>query len=164
MWFNMENEILQIILQNTFTKLALRHRLRALKSHLEKGLYGAPLNDQYIPGEDIAWLASLPGDVFARFSKDNLSSTFKKIDQAVNTLPILTIFLPFETDDAINLQIGSFARITFKKNVILETKYNPSLIAGCALSWNGIYQDYSLKARIEERKDQILESFKRFLR
>lgn len=160
----MDNEILQIILQNTFTKLSLKHRLRALKNHLEKGLFGAQLNQPSSTAEDIQYLATLPKDFFVQFTKDNLSSTFAKIEDGINELPVLTIYLPFETDDAINLQIGSFARRAFKKIIILETKYDPSLIAGCAFSWNGIYKDYSLKARIEEKKIEILESFKRFLR
>lgn len=160
----MENEILQIILQNTFTKLALKHRLRALKSHLEKGLYGAQTSQPSPTTEDIQYLATLPKDLFGKFNKDNLSSTFARTEDLVNKLPTLTMYLPFETDDVINLQIGSFARITFGKIIILETKYDPTLIAGCAFSWNGIYKDYSLKARLEERKADILESFKKFIR
>ena len=164
MWFNMDNEILQIILQNTFTTLALKHRLRALKNHLEKGLYGAQTNQPSPQDADIQYLATLPKDFFVQFTKDNLSSTFAKIEDEINKLPVLTIYLPFETDDVINLQIGSFARRAFGKIIILETKYDPRLIAGCAFSSNGIYKDYSLKARIEERKAEILDSFKRFLR
>lgn len=161
---NMIENILTAILKDTFTLNSLNHRLRILKSYLLKALFGGAKQSVLLQ-EDLNWLATLGESFYKNFTKDNVYQIFDDLARLQAKLPKLTIYLPFEATDNLCLQIGSYARKTFgKPNIILDTKYDPALVAGCALVWNGIYRDYSLRARVEERKEEILAGFKKYLR
>lgn len=158
------DQILNTILKDTYTLTQLKHRFKILKSYLEKTLFGGEL-EEALAKEDLDFLKTLPDDLFRQFNKDNAYSVFTGLENKINQLIPLTIYLPFTADEEVMAQIGSSARTTLQNpHLILDSKYDPLLIAGCALSWKGIYKDYSLKARIEEKKGEVLEGFKKFLR
>lgn len=158
------NNIGDTILKDTFTLLQLRHRLRVLKSHLLKALFGmdkTPPFDQ----KDLGWLSTLPQSFFQNFSKDNVYKIFDELEKYLANLPTLIIYLPIEASENISLQIGSYARQAFQNpKIILDTKYDPALIAGAALVWRGMYRDYSLRSRVEARKEELLAGFKKYLK
>lgn len=157
------NETLSTILKNTYSLSQLRHRLNVFKSQLLQDFFG---EDRIEPqAADLAWLKSLPLDFIRSFNKDNVYQIFEDLDKEIKSVQTLIIYLTFEPDETSLAQIGDYARKTFNNSeLILEIRYDPNLIAGAALSWNGLYRDYSLRAKIEERKLEILESFKKFLR
>lgn len=155
------NEILNTILKDSFTLAQLKHRIRVLKVYLESALFGGQ-NPKLITS-DFSWLSALGQPLMTQFTKDNLYQKFQEMEEVVAKLPILIIYLPFETTDAANLQIGSYLRKAYNRIILLDPKLDPKLLAGCALVWNGVYKDYSLRIKIEERKGEILESFKKFL-
>lgn len=163
----MTDDVLTIILKDTFTLALLKHRLRILKSNLlrnffEPGAYKKP--NETISPQDLNWLNSLPPSLYQQFTKDNVYQIFEAIEAKVNSIPVLLIYLPFEADNQAIYQIGTFLQKNFDSLFLFDTKFNPALIAGCALSWKGVLRDYSLRARIEEKKAEIMTGFKKFLR
>lgn len=157
------NSILNTILKDTYTLILLQHRLRILKSYLISQLFGA--NGQALPAEDLTWLKSLPPNFYQQFTKDNIYQLFLEGENQLQKIPALIIYLPFEVDDQAQSSLGEAVRKTFAKaDLVLDIKYDPALIAGCALVWKGVYKDYSLRAKIEEKKGEVLENFKKFLR
>ena len=158
------NDLLNTILKETFSLNGLKHRLRILKSNLLKTFFGNEKEEVTLSTQDLNWLKSLPLSFYQQFNKDNVYQIFFDLEAAEAKLKILTMQLTFEPDeDALN-QIGTFARKIFDPTIILDIKLNPNLIAGAALVWKGIYRDYSLRTKIEEKKPEILEGFKKFLR
>lgn len=164
-------DILEIILKNTYSLSQLKRRIRALKEYLSVKIYSTKDVSQYLPAgrqgldeQDAKWIKSLPEDFLSRFSSDNISTIFSDIEAEIQKLPILTIFISIEATEEVSEQIGTFIRNNFSTFKLIETKYDPSLIAGCALSQNGVYRDYSLRASVEEKKMEILGNFKKFLR
>ncbi|MEK7617424.1 MAG: hypothetical protein AAB414_05220 [Patescibacteria group bacterium] len=156
------NNILAIILKDTFTELQLKHRLKVLKSHLLKALFGG--KEQFLSREDLNWLSSV-SQTLQTFHKDNVYQILEELESQSSQLPLLTIYLPVASTDNICLQIASMARKTFQNpKIILSAKYDPNLIAGCALVWKGVYRDYSLRVKIEEKKEELLGNFKKFLK
>ncbi|MBI4009338.1 F0F1 ATP synthase subunit delta [Candidatus Roizmanbacteria bacterium] len=156
------DQILPIILNNTYSLTQLKHRLNILKSYFLQTFFGGSktaLNQQ-----DEYFLKSLPPLFFNKFNKNNVYKLFNDLENQIKKLPTLTIYLTFETDDQTLSQIGEFIRETLNPSLMLDVKLDPSLIAGAALSWKGVYRDYSLRAKLEEKKGEILGSFKRFLR
>ncbi len=158
------DQTLNIILRDTYSLTQLKHRLNVLKSYLLKALFGnqeilAPLSK-----EDLTWLKSLPETFYQQFNKDNVYTAFANLHMQISKLTTLTIYLAFEPDEAALTQIGSYARKSFGTTLLLDTRFDPRLTAGCALSFKGIYKDYSLRSKIEEKKAEILEGFKRYLR
>lgn len=157
------DDLLQPILQNTYSLSSLKRRLRILKSILSNKFFGG--NPPESPNtDDSLWINSLPGGFLEKFNKDNISKFFSDIETRMQGLQTVTLYLPFDPPDDAIKEIGLNIRNTFGKPLLLDIRYDPRLIAGCALSWKGIYRDYSLKGRIEERKLAILESFKKFLK
>lgn len=158
------NDILDTILKDTFTLLQLRHRLRVLKSYLLKAIFGSSDNKP-LSQQDLNWLSLLPESFYKSFSKDNIYTIFDETEKQSYKIPTLTIYLPFEATDNICLLVGSYARKTFQNpKLLLDAKFDLSLIAGTALVWKGVYRDYSLRAAIEARKEEILTGFKKYLR
>lgn len=171
----MEQKILNTILENTYTLNELRKRLRVLKTWLVLKFFGTETElenqmSKQFNVEEITWLQNLNTDFFGQFNKDNIYSVFSKIEQMLTQTHPLIIYLPFELNNQVNISIGQYMRNLFGspreagKVIIFDIKLDPTLIAGCALSWQGIYKDYSLKARIGQQKEQILKNFKKYLK
>ncbi|MBI2338374.1 F0F1 ATP synthase subunit delta [Candidatus Daviesbacteria bacterium] len=160
----MNDEILNTITKDTFTLTLLKHRLRILKSNLLKKIFGSEAPAEQLSVQEANWLSSLPASFYQKFNKDNVYQIFDAIETKINSMPVLLIYIAFEADDQTIYQIGMNLKKSFTSITLFDIKVNPALIAGCALSFGGIYRDYSLKAKIEDKKSEILESFKKFLR
>lgn len=157
------DNLLTIILKNTFSQAQLKHRLRILKTKLQQTFFGST-EASSLSSEDLNWLQSLPKEFYQQFNKDNIYQIFSGFDIKIQKLSTLVLYLTFEPDEDSLFQIGTFTRKTFSQIVLLDIKFDPNLIAGCALSFRGVYKDYSLRAKMETRKSEILEGFKKFLR
>ena len=158
------DQTLNIFLKDTFTQTELRHRMRVLKSHLLKALFGSQ-DEGKLSQADLTWLGSLPEDFLKSFNKDNVYKIFDDLNIQIDDIPVLIIYMAIPSTDNVNLQIGAYVRKVFENpNLVIDTKYDPNLIAGVALSWKGMYRDYSLRSSIEDRKEDILGSFKKYLK
>ena len=154
---------LAVILKDTFTLSQFKKRVKTLHSTLSEKFFGGRQGEA-VTAEESAWFKLLPQEFLGSFNKDNLSQAITNLNSQIDKMPILTIYLPFEAEADILNQLGIKVRTTFGENFLMDIKYNPLLIAGCALSWKGIYKDYSLHQKIAERRLPILQSFKKFLR
>lgn len=158
----MINLLYKTLLQNTYTLSQLKHRLKILKIYFSQVFFKA--SPESLNDSDNLWLNSLPKDFIISFNKDNFANRLGQLENVINQLQTLILYLPFEVSGEALEKIGQKARILFNPALVLDIKYNPSLLAGCALVWKGVYKDYSLKSKIEERKMELSESFKKFLR
>lgn len=160
----MDQEILNTILKDTYSMAVLKHRLRLLKSNLLKTFFGKSAEDTPASPADLNWLNSLPNEFYQKFNKDNVYQIFSEIEKTMTKFATLTIYLTFEPDAVSLGQIGTYCRQSFNLPfLMLDTKLDPTLIAGTAIVWKGVLKDYSLRAKIENRKAEIAEGFKRFL-
>lgn len=158
------DNLLTIILKDTFSLTQFKTRVRLLKSYFLKDIFGGETDSLQSPGQDVSWLKSLPSDFHQKFNKDNIYDIFSELEQAAAKFPTLTMYLAFEPDDVTLSNLGTFARKTFGSSLMLDVKFDPNLIAGCALVWKGVYKDYSMRSKIEQGKAGITEGFKKFLR
>ena len=157
------DNILNTILINTYTGTQLKHRILVLKTYLEQQFFAGQTQKSLNFSTD-PWIKTLPPTLLAQFNKDNLSTIFESLQTEIQKIQPLTLYLTFDPDEQTTASIGEFARKTFGSSIILDIKYNPNLIAGASIVWKGIYKDYSLKSKIEEKKTEVLQSFKQFLR
>ena len=173
------DEIFAVILKDTYSLSQLKHRLRILKSNLLRTFFGSQdptvstpgvEKSDYTPGvnlapEDLNWLKSLPLQFYQKFTRDNVYKIFADLDDTAHNLKIMTLYLSFEPDNNALAQIGSFARKTYNlPALLLDVKLDPGLIAGTALSWKGVYKDYSLRSQLALKKRELSKEFKKFLR
>ena len=157
------SDILSTILNNTYTLTQLNRRILVLKTFLEQQFF-ASQPPQALPSQPDPYLKTLPPDLLTKFNKDNLSTIFKDLEEEIQKIQALTLYLTFDPDETTIVSIGEFVRRTFASLILLDIKYDPNLIAGAAIVWEGIYRDYSLRSKIEEKKTEVLQSFKQFLR
>lgn len=162
------DNVLTIILKDTYSLTQFKHRVRILKANLLKTFFSGEAGhtpEMSIAPQDLNWLKSLPLDFYQKFTQENVYKIFSDLDDQAARLPILTMYLTFEPDEASLSQLGSFTRKQFNlPPLLLDIKFDPNLIAGAVLVWKGVYKDYSLRLKIESKKSEIWEGFRRFLR
>lgn len=160
--------LMDIILKDTYTLLILQKRLRALRDYLIHRLFVSQESTDSFKGvnltvSDLQWLYSLGSEFYSEFTRNNVYSKLKQLEDEVKKLPILTLYLSFEPTEETQRLIGEFIRNQFPHNMIYDPKIDPNLIGGAALVWKGVYRDYSVRSAIDQKRDSILQSFKSFL-
>ncbi len=102
--------------------------------------------------------------------KNGKDDVLSKVEQEIDQVPELVIFTAGELSEEQKKEVGQKARELFGRNlpagrqgIFLDFKVNPALLAGAAVSFGGEYRDYSLKAKFEEKKEEIQEIYKKFL-
>lgn len=155
------DDLLQAILTNTLTLQSLHKRLRFLKDFYSAKFY----NQQGVvfAQADLDWLNSL-GDKTNQFNKDNLNEMLEALDKGIEKLQHLTAYFAIDLPEDKLEQLARFLRQNFKQQLLIDVKFDPLLIAGCALVYKGVYKDYSLKQTIEDNKEKVIETFKTFIK
>lgn len=91
------------------------------------------------------------------FDPRNLTSQLKNLEDAITNTHEVIVHTPFEMPDEEIERLGTWFKANFGETFLFELSSDPSLIGGCALSYKGIYKDYSLKSKILENKSNITQ-------
>lgn len=160
----MDQQLLNFILNSNYTLNQALRRLHLLKDFLVIKLYTTDKKDVLgdISEEDNRWLSSLDEQFLQQFNKKNLYQSFQAAEEEIKKIQPLIVYVPFELPEAEAAKIGQNLRQDYGSNFMMEVKLDPSLIAGVSLTWNGIYKDYSLRKRITDNREVILNSLKSF--
>lgn len=165
------NKLLDKIIEDTYTKSDLMRRLGLLKEYTVRRLFSKSVNSLSLSQIDSEWITSLGEDFFKKFDIKSVYDTFTQLEVAAKEINPLTIFLSVDMSNDYIAQIGQrcrklFARLPDRQGqrFLIDIKLDPGLIAGCSLVWGGVMKDYSIRAKIEENKQVILQSFKRSLK
>lgn len=158
-------KILDQILSTTYTTHQLNKRLRLLKSFLsEKVFTNQESNKSFFDQADSKWLGSLSSDFFKNFTAANFQDIFKQLEEQTKLITPLIIYIPADLPEEEIAKLSTNLRQNYGQNTIMDIKLDPTLLAGCALVWKGVYKDYSLRAKIAEEKDQVLTVFKQYVK
>lgn len=153
------------ILEDTFTLSQLTRRVNLLKEVTSKKVFGGESTnlEEYIQREDLAWLKVLPPNFFSAFNKENFTTTFLELEKYISWIKPLVVHLPFDLPTDEIKKLGTYLRKNFASVMVMDIKIDPSLIGGCALVWNGVYKDYSIRKVLEENKVDIITKVRKFL-
>lgn len=157
------NNLISIFLNNTFTTSDIKRRLLILKAFIYSKFFGSTFTQSDFNQDDLKWLQTLGDQFFVNFTKTNSTFELEKLGEDLKKIPVLTIYIPFETPEAESQRLGTWLKTNIEPSVIFETRIDPDLIGGSALSWKGIYKDYSLRQTLSERRSEILGTFKEFI-
>lgn len=159
----MNNKIIDTFLEKTYSMQQAKRRLLILKRKLLKQFFKTEIEDPAPDTEDTNWLDSLGAEFFEQFNNINVYQKIIELEQDLKKNLVLTIYIGFEMpEDEIN-KLGNWLRNNFKTKMLFETRIDPNVIAGAALSWRGIYKDFSVRQKIDQDQKEILASFKNFL-
>lgn len=159
-----KHNLLEKILENTYTMDVLKKRVKVLRQKVNIELFNLKIDPKHQDNEHTAWINSLGKDFFKVFTKDDFQKVFEELDRQISEIQPLVIYFAYDPGPSQIVLIGGWLRENLGKNFIFDIKLDYSLIGGCALVWKGIYKDYSIKSKISQNKEKILESFRDFLR
>lgn len=156
--------MLDKILQNTYTLSVLKKRVRALKERVNVELFGLKVDPKHQDKEHLMWISSLGTDFFKVFTKDDFEEVFDKLDKQISEISPLVIYFAFDPGPSQTILIGAWLRQNMGKSFIFDIKLDYSLIGGCAFVWHGVYKDYSVKSKLIENKQKLIEGFREYLK
>lgn len=136
------NKLLKKIICDSFTKHEVRAKLVELK---------------------IAAWSGEEKELLEGVSRDNIEEVFKEANKDLDMIDTLVLSVALDFPEAVVSNVGRKARALFGPDLLLEFKVNHDLIGGTALVWKGKYKDYSIRARFEEKKQELKKIYSRFL-
>lgn len=132
---------------------------------------------------DAHWLISLGEDLYTHFKELNTNELLNELTGYLESLQGVVLFLPFELNDEVfyekmitlgsqksseipirlEVEVGEWFKKNISPTILFEPSFDPDLVGGCALSINGNYKDFSLRSKILENQDKIINSLKETL-
>lgn len=152
------------VLASTYTINDVNRRLRTIKQFILNQLFASALTNFSSANEsDTAWLSSLGAEFYSQFNQNNVYTLMSKLESGINKIQPLIIYLPFDIPEGEVVRVGLKLRAQFGQNFLLDFKIDPELIAGCAFVWNSTYKDYSVRGKIQDHQQEILNIIKGYL-
>lgn len=159
----MEEKLFNKIIAETYTLTQLQRRLETLRLYLNIRLFKKNTDTSLpIPEDDLNWLISLGDDFYKEINVKNHLEVFTKLESLSKSQVPITIVIPFDIPGGEIIHLVSNLRSDLNRLILVEIKHDPELIAGCALVYKGVYRDYSIRAKIEQNKEKILEGLKNY--
>ena len=166
------NSVLQQILKNTYTANDAYRRLSSLRECVEDALYtesGLSFKEeceQYFDamenGHDARAIRAWGADVLSSFTRDNVSEKIKALHEALEDLPLMTLYIPVEFPDEEMNELGHWFRKQVHEEALLDVQIDAATVGGCAFVWDDTYHDLSFGARMKEQSGfitNILEGY-----
>lgn len=164
----MTTGLLDIILADTFIKSDSLKKVVVLRNHLVKKIFNTSIAPETADiSEDpkmTIWVLNLNPALFSAITQANVYTTFDNLESTIKAIEPLMLYLPYELPEKEVTQIGNKLRDDYGPHFLMEINMDPNLIAGCAISFKGIYKDYSVKYRITEKKQAILSTFRQYVK
>ncbi len=159
------SDILLLFLTNTFIYSDALRRVRVLDEYLDVQIFkgNKDLLSRF-SSDDSMWLESLSKDFLKSFSKDNLSTNIEQLKKGLQEISPLIIYIPVDLPKTDKISIAQKVRSNYGPNFLVDFKLDPTLIAGCALIWQGRYKDISLRKKIEDQKESILTVLRNYIK
>lgn len=171
----MDEQTAQLFLSNTFTRHEATRRLQLIKDLVNYRLFDcAPGTDlatilpqfkQKLEGEleqahteaDLQFIGTLGEKFINNFNPTRLSEQFQVLEDLIKNCKLVMLYIPFEIPEVEIKKLGVWFKQNLGNNSLFEIEFDSNLIGGCAISYNGIYRDYSIKQRIDDNKKRVLD-------
>ena len=165
----MTNTLLETILQDSFIKTIALKKVTGLKDYLLTKVFspskqGPPITGITDDREITSWILSLDPVVLSKINQQNIYSIFDQLEKDIKAIEPLMIHLPYELPAEQIAKIGQKLREDYNNKFLLDIQINPALIAGAALSYRGIYRDYSVRQSISDQREAILATFRKYIK
>lgn len=165
----MDQTLLETILQDTFIKTLALKKVTGLKDYLLNKVFSSPkqgpskINITDDP-EITTWVLSLNPALLTGINQQHIYTIFDQLEKDIKAIEALVLYLPYELPKEQLTEIGQNLREDYGNNFLIDIQINPDLVAGVALSYKGIYKDYSVKQSISLNKKAILTTFKQYIK
>ncbi len=121
------------------------------------------ISNEYIT-EQIELLRSFNQDFFNQFDPKSAAAKLESLKQTVDQTDPIILHIPFEMPREETKKVGLWIKENINPVYLLEIRFDPSMVAGCMISFKGTSKDYSIRKKIEDNQvqvNQILSGFKK---
>lgn len=140
-------KLVQDIIEGCFTKQATLARLTELRITAQEHFFAG----KNWPKEEEALLSGI--------GKDEVETVFSRAEEELKNMESLVIYTAVDLPEEFAVRVGKKARELFGPKIILDFKVDGQILGGAALSFKGQYKDYSLRAKFEEKKEEVEEIY-----
>ncbi len=157
-----DQQILNTILKNTYTKSSFLKRLSILRIYLEHYFFIEKISLEKffsktkISNYDKKALIDWAKDFYSSFTLSNFYQKIQALSEDIKNINNITLYIPIDTSIDDKETLGSWFRKNISQTALLDLHYNPKLVGGAALVENNIYRDYSLHHFIKNKKEEIM--------
>jgi len=81
---------------------------------------------------------------------ESLGKILSGLRMEISNMPVLTVSVAFNLSRDDILDICNWVASNVKKRVLLDFEFDPEVVGGCILSFNGVRKDYSLNSLLED--------------
>lgn len=119
------------------------------------------MSNQYM-SDEMKFITSLGEDFFKLFEKTSVANQLQELEQTLSNAKLVMLEVPFDIPESEIMAMSYWFRKTLGPNSLFEINFDPSLVGGCTISYNGKFQDYSLRKKISENKEKIVNTLRDF--
>jgi hypothetical protein len=168
-----KKNILDHLLEKTYTKTSLMRRSRLLKEmmnfhifYLKEASTLQPSLDQYFihnpqSALEQGFLLSMLQPL-SSITHTTVNDFFQLLDDTSKHVQSVILYVPFLIPELAQEEIGTWFKHNLGNHFVYEINLDPELIGGCAISYRGVHRDQSLRSRIIAQQSEILKSLREF--
>lgn len=88
-------------------------------------------------------------------SKGRIYETMHEASEALEQLPVLTLYVPMKFEHADIKRIGTWVRSNLHEKILIQFIINANYRGGCGISWQGVMKDYSFNHFLQRESRSI---------
>jgi len=154
--------LITIILAHAFTKAEVHRHLWRIRTYLEQRWFGSGTSgtlEEFYSHEgasdrERAVATALMSEI-GGLSKETVYPVLEGAEESVKALPYLSISIPYPSDDAAVVGIGTWFRNNVHDRIVIDMTTDPSVVGGCAVAYRGYRHDLALHRAITKNKEKI---------
>ncbi len=159
--------VLDLIQKNTYTVGDMSRRVGILRECLETVLFSdetGPVTDRCVAhlqslqaSSDVDAVIAWGAEVYESFSQSTVSEKIIALQKTIESLPVLTLYVPVPFADAELAVVGEWCREHCDPHIVLDMHIEPEVVGGCGFVWHDVYHEFSLKSRMHEQRGVVTE-------
>ncbi len=100
-------------------------------------------------------LATFTKQVLPGLTKQTFYKRFEQLEKLINAIPVIMLTLPCSLSSDSIEDFGKVIRSYIGSSFSIETRIDPSLVGGCAISWQGRYFEHCFASEFNLHRKQI---------
>ncbi len=102
------------------------------------------------------WLVkSLTNSEIKNLSSKDYLTFISALKVQIDSTPRLGIYFPFVFPEKNLAELAKKSAETVGQRVLLDIKFDPDLVGGCAFVWKGNYGDFSMRSLIKQNNEKV---------
>jgi F0F1-type ATP synthase delta subunit len=113
-------------------------------------------NDYYrLSQSDLIFIEKIGEKFLNQFTPAVVEIQLQKLQDMIEGAKQIVLYIPFEPDQHSIEVMGEYIKKNFGEMTLFTLSYDPGLVGGCSISFNGVLKDYSLKEKILNSKTEV---------